>query len=193
MTCTIRLAKKSDSESILQIYTPYVKNTAVSFETEVPTVGEFANRIENICNQYPYLVYQVDDEIGGYAYASRHRERAAYCYDVDVSIYVLPKYHGCGAAYKLYACLFEILKIQGYYNAYAAYTVPNDKSSKFHAKFGFELIGTNHKTGYKFGQWHDVTWLEKRINMDDEKPGIIKSINELPMDLLEDIFRKITL
>lgn len=187
MNGTIRLARKSDGEDILKIYAPYVRDTVISFETEVPEVGEFSNRIEAICKQYPYLVYQVDDEIVGYAYASRHRERAAYCYDVEVSIYVLPEYYGGGVAYKLYDCLFKILKEQGFYNAYAAYTVPNDKSMKFHSKFGFSLIGTHHKTGYKFGKWHDVTWLEKAINEVSKEPGMIKSINELPEDFLEDV------
>ena len=193
MSHVIRLAKKSDSEDILRIYAPYIEDTAVSFETEVPTVAEFAGRIENIGRQYPYLVYQVDNRIVGYAYASRHRERDAYRYDVDVSIYVLHEYQGSGAAYKLYDCLFTILKEQGYYNVYAAYTVPNDKSMKFHNKFGFSLIGTHHNTGYKFGRWHDVTWLEKIMNEGTEKPGIIKSIKELPQELIEGIFHLHTL
>lgn len=191
MNCTIRLARKSDSEDILRIYAPYIRDTAISFETEVPTVDDFADRIEGICKQYPYLVYQADDKIVGYAYASKHRERDAYCYDVDVSIYVLPEFHGSGVADKLYNCLFKILKELGYYNAYAAYTVPNAKSMKFHSKFGFSLIGTHHKTGYKFGQWHDVTWLEKLIIEVCDKPGLIKSINDLPMDFLEDIFTRV--
>lgn len=184
---TIRLASKSDSESILSIYAPYIEDTAISFETEVPSVNDFADRIEAICKQYPYLVYLVGDKIVGYAYASRHRERGAYQYDVDVSIYVLPEHHGSGAANKLYNCLFKLLKEQGYYNAYAAYTVPNNKSMRFHSKFGFIQIGTHHNTGYKFGQWHDVTWLEKTIIEVTEKPGLIKSINELSKGLVEDI------
>lgn len=179
MSDLIRLARKSDSENILRIYAPYIEDTAVSFETEVPTVNDFANRIETICQQYPYLVYQADDKTVGYAYASRHRERDAYRYDVDVSIYVLNEYQGSGVAHKLYGCLFKILKEQGYYNAYAACTTPNEKSLKFHSKFGFLLIGTHHNTGYKFGKWHDVIWLEKMINEITEKPVTIKSINEL--------------
>lgn len=191
MNHIIRMATPSDSEAILKIYAPYIEETAVSFETETPSAAEFARRIEEIIEKYPYLLYQIDGEIVGYAYASRHRERAAYLYDTDVSIYVLPQYHGCGAAYKLYNCLFAILKELGYYNAYAAYTVPNEKSRRFHEKFGFKLIGTHHKTGYKFGKWHDVVWLEKVINEHGENPDEVKSIADLPEEYLKKIWRDI--
>ena len=189
MKHNLRLAKKSDAEEILKIYAPYILNTAFSFETEVPTIEEFAMRIESIIKQYPFLVYSIDDVVVGYAYASQHRERAAYLYDVDVSIYVLEEYQGSGVANKLYDCLFVLLAKLGYKNAYAAYTEPNVKSMKFHEKFGFILIGTHHKTGYKFGKWHDVTWLEKEISIHDEKPKEIVSINEISSDYLEDIFK----
>jgi len=188
MNHIIRLVKTSDSEEILKIYAPFINNTTISFETKVPTIGEFSSRIEATCKLYPYLVYQVDDKIIGYAYATKHRERDAYRYDVDVSIYVLPEYHGSGVAKKLYDCLFKILKMLGYVNVYAACTVPNNKSLKFHAKFGFLLIGTHHKTGYKFGQWHDVTWLEKSINEHIDKTDKVKSIEELALESLENIF-----
>lgn len=188
MIHSIRLAMLSDSEAILNIYAPYVKDTAISFETEIPDVYEFSRRIENILKQYPYLVYQIGDEIAGYAYASKHRERAAYQYDVDVSVYVLQKYHGSRIAFKLYNCLFKILKELGYYNAYAAYTVPNEKSEKFHNKFGFNIIGTHHKTGYKFGKWHDVVWFEKTINEHDNKPNALKLMSELSFEYLKEVF-----
>jgi phosphinothricin acetyltransferase len=192
MNHLIRLATVTDSKDILKVYAPYITDTAVSFETEVPTVSEFACRIESINKKYPYIVYQIEDKIVGYAYASKHRERAAYCFDVDVSIYVLPEYHGSGVAHKLYDCLFKILVKLGYYNAYAGYTVPNQKSMKFHQKFGFTLVGTYHKTGYKFGQWHDVTWLEKALNNHNNKPESLKSINDLPEEYLYDIFHSYT-
>ena len=188
MSSIIRLARKSDSQSILRIYAPYIEKTAISFETVIPTESEFADRIETICKQYPYLVYLVDNLIVGYAYASQHKERNAYRYDVNVSIYVFPEYHGSGVAYRLYECLFKILKEMGYYNVYAGYTLPNDKSMKFHNKFGFSLVGTYHKTGYKFEQWHDVAWLEKVINETTEKPGTIKKINELPLGFIDSVF-----
>ena len=121
----IRLAEASHSVGILNIYAPYITDTSVSFETEVPTTCDFAARVENITKQYPFLVCEVGEVIVGYTYATKHRERAAYLYDVDVSIYVLPEYHGSGIAYKLYSCLFALLKELGYKNAYAACTQPN--------------------------------------------------------------------
>lgn len=183
----IRLATISDSVNVLKIYAPYITDTAVSFETEVPSISEFSSRIEMITSKYPFLVYEIDDIIIGYAYASKHRERAAYLYDVDVSVYVLPEYHGSGISYKLYDCLFALLVELGYKNVYAAYTEPNIKSMKFHHKFGFVNIGTHHKTGYKFGQWHDVTWLEKTIAEHDEKPKEPLSINDISSEYLEQL------
>ncbi|MCL2775374.1 MAG: N-acetyltransferase family protein [Oscillospiraceae bacterium] len=187
MNHIIRMAAISDSEAILNIYAPYVRDTTISFETDVPDVIEISRRIAEITAQYPYLVYQIDGEIVGYAYASKHRPRDAYKYDVDVSIYVLEQYHGSGIAYKLYDCLFALLIKLGYDNAYAGITVPNDISRRFHEKFGFTLIGTHHKTGYKFGKWHDVVWLEKTINEHSDNPEPVKLISDLPNEQLEDI------
>ena len=101
---------------------------------------------------------------------------------------MLSEYQGSGIANKLYDCLFTLLDKLGYKNAYAAYTEPNIKSMRFHQKFGFEVIGTHHKTGYKFGKWHDVTWLEKAISGYEEKPKNILSINELSCDYLKTLF-----
>lgn len=187
MKHSIRLAIASDSEGILSIYAPYITDTAVSFEIEIPAASEFSKRIEMISTQYPFLVYIIGNEIVGYAYASKHRERATYLYDVDVSIYVLPEYHGSGIAYKLYGCLFTILDELGYKNAYAAYTEPNEKSRNFHYKLGFTVIGTHHKTGYKFGKWHDVTWLEKIISEHSEPPKRLLAISEIPSEHLESL------
>ena len=193
MKHSMRLAAVSDSESILNIYAPYITDTAVSFETEIPAIGDFSARIAKIAEEYPFVVYEMNGKIIGYAYASRHRERAAYRFDVDVSIYVLPEYHGLGIACKLYDCLFALLKKLGYINAYAAYTESNGRSMKFHQKFGFTLIGVHHKTGYKLGRWHDVTWLEKTINAHDEKPGRVLGIGELSPEYLENLFRSYTI
>jgi len=181
----IRVATSTDSQAILDIYAPYITDTAITFETEVPDISAFTQRVTAICAQYPFLVYLEGNDIVGYAYASQHRERAAYRYGVDVSIYVLPQYHGSGVAHRLYGCLFELLKMLGYYNAYAACTVPNDKSIRFHQKLGFTLIGTHHNTGYKLGKWHDVVWLEKVLSEYKERPDEIKGIDELGEEQLQ--------
>ncbi len=124
-------------------------------------------------------MYEIGGKIVGYAYASRHAERAAYCYDVNVSIYVSQEYHGTGVAYELYECLFDLLRKQGFYNAYAGITVPNEKSEAFHKKFGFTPIGTYRNTGFKFGNWHDVIWMEKALRPHDDNPRPIKPISEV--------------
>ncbi len=179
MAYLIRLARPSDGEALAGIYAPYVTQTAVSFETEPPGAAEFAARIEATGGHYPFLACQSGSQVVGYAYAARHREREAYRFDVDLSIYVLPAHHGLGAAHGLYGCLLHLLEALGYRNAYAAYTVPNEKSRRFHEKFGFAVIGTHHATGYKFGQWHDVTWLEKRIGGMDATPLPPRPIREI--------------
>lgn len=185
---TMRLANVSDSKAILEIYAPYITDTAVSFETTVPSVDVFSLRIGEIAATYPFLVCEADGRIVGYAYASKHRERAAYLYDVDLSIYVLPEYHGTGIASNLYGCLFDLLGELGYKNAYAACTEPNTQSMGFHSKFGFTIIGTHRKTGYKFGQWYDVTWLEKTIAEHDEKPKTPLTISALSAEYLRQLF-----
>lgn len=188
MEHNIRLVKVFDANEILKIYAPYVSGTAVSFETEVPAVEDFAGRIEDTCKKYPWLVYQIDGAIVGYAYASQHRSRNAYRYDVDVSVYVSPEYHDTRIAYRLYDCLFKLLHKMGYINAYAAITTPNEKSMHFHEKFEFTLIGTHHKTGYKFGKWHDVAWFEKTIQTHDDNPKEVLLPTDIPSEFYEKLF-----
>ena len=189
MTNQIRLAAAGDAGDILRIYEPFIRGTAITFETEVPSVDEFTQRIESIISRYPYLVCCLDGVIVGYAYASRHRQRQAYDYDVDVSIYVSPQHHGTGAAELLYQKLFRILTDLGYCHAYAGYTVPNEKSRKFHEKFGFTPVGTYRRTGYKLGSWHDVTWLEKSVNPCVDHPPSVKRIGDISNERLLDILR----
>lgn len=184
------MATPADSVAILKIYAPYVQDTAVSFETEVPPLEEFTARIERISAKYPYLVYEADGKAVGYAYASRHRERAAYCYDVDLSVYFAPEHHGKGEAARLYGALLALLEELGYCNAYAAYTEPNEKSRRFHEKCGFTPIGTFRHTGFKFGRWHDVTWMEKVLRPAEESPPVLKSIRELPAGRVGELLKQ---
>lgn len=163
METNIRMATKDDAYDILNIYAPYITDTCVTFEIEVPSFTDFENRIENIMNQYPFLVYEQDGIIAGYAYASKHAERAAYLYSVDVSIYIRHEYQGEGIGKKLYTALFEQLVNQGYYTAYAGISMPNEKSVRLHEAFGFVHAGTFHNIGYKHGKWLDVMWLEKPL------------------------------
>ncbi len=185
MNGLIRLATVADSNQILSIYAPYVANTTISFEIQVPTPEDFARRVEAISSQYPYLVYAIGDDIVAYAYASRHAERAAYCYSVDVSVYALPAVHGQGITHRLYACLFDILRTQGFFNAYAGYTVPNEKSRRFHEKCGFSPVGTYRNVGYKFDQWLDVVWMEKVLVPYVPKPAPVTYISQVPKETLD--------
>ncbi len=180
----IRFARKTDAPEILEIYRPYVEASTVSFETELPSVYEFEQRIEKILSQYPYLVYTIDEKVVGYAYASRHRDRAAYDYAVEMSIYTADEVHGKNVAQKLYHKLFAILREQGVYVGYIGYTVPNEKSRKFHEKMGFEWVGAYKNVGYKFESWHDVVWMVKQITSLDIHPKPLLNINEVSQTFL---------
>ena len=168
MEFTIRRAAVSDAADILQIYAPFITDTCVTFDTEVPTVSEFAARIENIMKGYPYLVCEGDNKVIGYAYASKHRDRSAYKYSADVSVYIARGYQGRGIGGALYTRLFELLgERRGIYTAYAGITLPNEKSVGLHKAFGFSEIGVYHNVGYKLGRWLDVMWMEKPLRQYD--------------------------
>lgn len=170
MSMIIRPAQKTDAAGILFIYAPYVTDTSITFETEIPNPEEFSCRIEKIQKDYPYLVCEVDGKIVGYAYASKHRERAAYRYSVEVSVYVVADHHRKGIGKALYERLFAELENYNYYSAYAGITLPNEKSIGFHKSFGFTEVGIYHNIGYKDGKWLDVIWLEKALKDYEERP-----------------------
>lgn len=163
MKLNIRPCELSDAKAILEIYTPYVENTAISFETKVPSLEKFSQRIKNIKSSYPYLVCEADGKIAGYAYASKFRKREAYRYSIEVSVYVDSKFVGNKIGTLLYESLFKELESYNYHTAYACITYPNDKSIGIHKKFGFSEIGIFHNAGYKLNKWHDVIWLEKQL------------------------------
>ena len=156
----IRFATPADTPAILETYAPYITHSIITFEYDVPSVAEFAERIRIVQQQLPYLVAEVDGQIMGYAYASKHRDRMAYQWSVDTSVYVHPDGHRQGIARQLYTTLFELLRRQGYYNVYAGITLPNPKSEAFHSTMGFEPVGIYTNVGYKMGAWHDVVWLQ---------------------------------
>ncbi len=179
----IRLATPADSEALLDIYAPFVKNTVITFEYEVPTMAEFSSRIANISPKYPWLVCEMGGRIVGYAYASQFHERAAYDWSVDASVYVHPDFHGKKIGTALYSCLLELLKLQGFYNVYAIITGANQGSLDFHQSLGFRPAGLYCKVGYKFNQWQDVQWLTLTIkdhSLLPQKPKSIQDIKETP-------------
>lgn len=167
---TIRSAKPSDAESLLAIYAPYVTDTAITFEYDVPSVEEFRTRINDTLLKFPYLVAEEDGKILGYAYAGVFKGRAAYNHCVETSIYVDLLQQGKGIGKLLYAELEEQLKLQGILNVNACISwidTPNQylthQSPEFHAHLGYKQVAHFHLCGYKFNQWFDMIWMEKMI------------------------------
>jgi len=177
----IRTASAADAAGIQKIYTPYVNDTAITFEYHVPSVEEFAARITSILQRYPFLVAEKEGQIIGYAYVSAFRSRAAYDWAVETSIYLGQDYRGQGMGKRLYLLLEEILKKQHILNMYAciAYTAKDDPhltnvSVTFHEHLGYKINGHFTRCGYKFSTWYDMVWMEKLIGEhNDEVKAII--------------------
>ena len=174
----IRLAAMDDAESILAIYAPYVRNTAITFECEVPGSEEFRSRIRETLKSYPWLVAAEGGSIVGYAYAGPFRKRAAYQHSAEMSIYIDQRCRQHGIGRNLYLELEKQLARQNVFSVYAGVTVSDrpddacvtDGSICFHRKMGYTKIGEYHLCGYKFGQWYNVAWFEKNLGNRPEKP-----------------------
>ncbi|HLY10656.1 MAG TPA: GNAT family N-acetyltransferase [Planctomycetota bacterium] len=160
----IRSVDPADAKAIRDIYAPFVSDSATSFEADPPDVATMEGRIRELRETFPWLVYEVDGEILGYAYASPHRAaRKAYQWCVEVSIYIHARARRRGVGRGLYSGLFELLVRQGYVNAYAGITLPNPGSLHLHQSMGFQMIGVYPRIGFKCGAWHDVAWLQLRL------------------------------
>lgn len=187
---TIRLATTADSRSILDIYAPYINSTSFTFETEVPSVQAFADRIGSYLHNWPWLVCEMDGKIAGYAYATRHRERTAYQWCTESSIYIHDDFQRRRVAHALYTALFDILKIQGFRNVYAVINLPNDRSVAFHESCGFEYFATYEKVGYKLGKWKNVGWWRLILNEFTDEPAPPIKFSEWDKNYLPEIFRR---
>jgi len=163
VTPSIRLATADDAAAVAEIYAPVVRESVVSFETDPPTTEEIADRIRATTTRYPWLVCEHDGSVLGYAYASQHRSRDAYRWSVDVSVYVAERARRSGVGRGLYESLFETLRLQGFYNAYAGIALPNRASVGLHESLGFEPVGVYRSVGYKHGAWHDVGWWQLEL------------------------------
>ena len=184
----IRFAKEADAAELLAIYAPYVKNTAITFECDVPSAEEFTQRIRSVSSRYPYIAAELDGEIIGYAYASAFHTRAAYDWSVEMSIYLKQEKRRLGIGGKLYDIMEAILRKQGFLNLNAciAYSDIEDEtltnaSVRFHEKRGFSIIGRFSKCGYKFNRWYDMVWMEKHIGEHTTPPPKIIGINDISM------------
>jgi L-amino acid N-acyltransferase YncA len=167
----IRPATQDDASQIAAIYRPFCEDNCISFETEAPEQAEIAARIEKIARKFPWIVDERDGKVAGYAYASPHRERAAYRWVVEVTIYVHDAFQRAGVGRALYHELFNRLRTQGFHKAYAGIFIPNPASQAFHESMGFTLVGVYHKVGYKFGEWRDVGWWVLSLLPDGPAPA----------------------
>jgi len=184
----LSLATKSDSESILNIYAPYVEETAITFEYVVPTLENFTQRMEKIISEFPFIICKIDGDTVGFAYAHKQMERSAYQWNAELSIYVKMGFYQKGIGTALYNALIRILSAQNIKNLYGCVTIPNEKSEKLHAHFGFKSLGVYHMTGYKFDKWYDVVWFEKYLGEHTVPPKPFIPIGKMDKEYLDYIF-----
>ena len=193
----VRAAAPEDAEQLLEIYTPFVISedsslSNVSFELTAPSLAEFRQRIVDISSKYPYLVGEKDGQILGFVYCHPYRERLAYQWSVEVTIYLAPAGQGKGLGRLLYETMEKLLCLQGVTMAYSCITVGNDHSIKMHEALGYRLIGTFTNSGYKNGQWLDTVWLEKQLQPCPKQPDNIKSWRELDPDAVAAVLTEAT-
>ncbi|MDE2951307.1 MAG: GNAT family N-acetyltransferase [Chloroflexota bacterium] len=179
MSVKIRLASKKDAPQILEIYSPIVRLTHISFEHDVPDASEIAERIAKTLRQYPWLVCEIDARIAGYAYASAFRSRRAYQWTTETTVYVHEGYQRRGVSRALYASLLAILRAQGYRSAVGVIALPNAASIKAHEALGFQEIGVFRNVGFKAGAWRDTGWWQLDLSPTLERPPAPQSISDL--------------
>lgn len=167
---SIRLATAADAAPVAAIYGPYCEHTVVSFETAAPSPADMAERIAKVLAEWPWLVLEWDGAVAGYAYASRHRDRAAYMWAVDTAVYVASPFHRRGVGRALYTTLFALLRGQGFRRACAGVALPNDASVSLHQAVGFTPVGVYRRIGFKHGAWRDVAWFQADIAPDVDEP-----------------------
>lgn len=166
----IRLASADDADGIRAVYAPFV-DTPVTFEEEVPSCETYRERIERICEKYPCLVAEEGGRIVGFAYAHELRERIAFQWNAELSVYLAPTTQGRGAGSCLYAALLELLRLTGIKAAYGVVTSPNPASERLHRAFGFALMGVQPHAGFTCGAWHDVSWYVREIAPFEDEPA----------------------
>ena len=174
----VRLARSGDAAAVAAIYAPSVTGAATSFELTPPSAGEIAERIARVSPHAPWLVMDRDGELTGFAYAARHRERAAYQWSVDTSVYVRADQRRTGVGRTLYRVLLALLRVQGFYAAHAGITLPNPASVALHEAVGFGRIGVEPCVGFKLGAWHDVGWWQLALRARSGEPQPPLSVHD---------------
>lgn len=178
----IRIATENDVPQMLAIYAPYIENTTYTFEYDVPAKAEFLQRFRNLTAQFPWLVYEEDGKVLGYAYGSAPFERAAYGWCAEDSIYLHPCAQGRGIGTRLCLALEKVLFYQGYQRIYALITAENKLSVAFHEKLGYTLRGELPDAGIKFGRRVGVVWMDKPADFVDIPSSFPKSWSSIMQD-----------
>lgn len=185
----LRAATPGDASALAEIYRYYVDHTQITFEYSAPDALEFAERIAHKLEKYPYIVAEEDGKTIGYAYASELRERDAYRWDAELSVYVQIDRRSRGVGKRLYTALIELLRLQNFVTVYGCITDPNKPSTSLHEKMGFCYAGRFTATGYKNGEWLDVLWYEKRIS-DRKEPLPVIPFPSLDADAVQKVLRE---
>ena len=186
-----RVATIDDASAIAEIYAPYVRETAITFEIDPPPdAHEIASRMSRIGAIHPWLVATAGNDIAGYAYACENRSRAAYRWSVDAAVYLRATSHRRGIGRGLYERLFALLRAQGFVNAFAGITLPNAPSVGLHEAFGFRLIGVHRDVGWKLGAWRDVGWWQLSLASPSPKPAEPIAFADLDRALVERVLNR---
>ncbi|MGZ4572782.1 MAG: N-acetyltransferase family protein [Blastococcus sp.] len=171
MTAVVRDATAQDAAACAAIYAPYVVGTAITFEYEPPTPDVMAGRIAAARRTHAWLVLEDDGRVVGYAYGGPHKERAAYRWACEVSVYLETGRRRGGGGRALYEALLARLAGRGFRVALAGMTLPNEASVGLHRALGFEPVGTYRRIGWKHGAWHDIAWAQRSLGPDDGPPA----------------------
>ena len=185
---SIRFAEPDDCAAMLAIYAPYIKTT-VTFEQAIPSEAEFLSRIETVRREYPWIVWEEDGRILGYAYAHKFAERASYRPSAELSVYLSPDARGKGLGRKLYEALIALLQLQNIKSVYGIVTSPNERSEAMHLSLGFTRVSTLHNVGYKDG-WRDVSWYCKQIGEYREPLDSFRPIGNVDAQQTDAILRR---
>lgn len=179
MAPVIRMAEEDDAEGVREIYAPVVRETAISFELEPPSLEEMRERIRLLRSRLPWIVCAEGPEVCGYAYADRFRTRAAYQWSAEVTVYVSTAWRRRGVGQALYTSLLEALRLLGYRSAFAGIALPNPPSVALHEALGFRLAGIFRAAGFKLGRWHDVGWWQLELQALDRPEAAPRTVPEV--------------
>ncbi|WP_241037283.1 GNAT family N-acetyltransferase [Blastococcus litoris] len=168
---TVRDAGPADARRCAEIYAPYVRDTAISFESMPPSAAEMADRIATAQREHAWLVLEDDGTVTGYAYAGPFMSRAAYRWSATVSVYLDGAHRRSGGGRALYTALLDRLAGAGIRTVLAGVALPNEASEGLHRSLGFQPAGTYRRVGWKLGRWHDVTWYQRDLVTDWSPPG----------------------